>query len=306
MAYGDIKGSSAGKRISEAFDRARLMEELASEQDSNIEVGDFLSELATAIKFRMKMGQSQGDWIEEPERFLTDGLIFATEQAVASEVKLQVTVSIDGSTSMWMNKIMKHAGPALIAIDRIIRKAIQDLPVGSVHYAPFVFHENAHKLPAAYLNAYVGRANWASGEEADRTVWPNHPRQEQVDAAKAAGEVNGDSDGYFMLSGSETFIAPLFKKIQEWEQKEGDPSAVRLDIVLTDGVLESEADVAEATKIQEERNGKLRTVLLNFLPLDQWSNYQLPDRCSQFAVDADNVDTSIRQILNDAVADLFA
>ena len=305
MAYGDIKGSSAGKRVSEAFDRARLMEELASEQDSNIEVGDFLSELATAIKFRMKMGQSQGDWIEEPERYLTDGLIFATEQAVAAEVKLQVTVSIDGSTSMWMNKIMKHAGPALIAIDRIIRKAVQDLPVGSVHYAPFVFHQTAHKLPAAYLNAYVGRANWASGAEADRTVWPNVAREEQVEAAKKAGEVT-EADAWFALSGSETFIAPLFKAIKEWEEKEGDPSAVRLDIVLTDGVLESPEDVEEATKIQEERNGKLRTVLLNFLPLDQWSNYQLPDRCSQFAVDADNVDTSIRQILNDAVADLFA
>lgn len=307
MAHGDIKGSSAGKRLGIAFDRARLMEELASEQDSNIEVGDFLSDLQTAIKFRMRAGLAQGDWIEEPERFLTDGLVFGQEIASAGDVKLQITLSLDASTSMWMNKIMKHAGPAVLAFDRVIRKAIQDLPIGSVTYQPFIFHQTAHKIPAAYLNGYVGRAEWKSGEEASDAIWPNYPRQNQVDAAKEAGEIPATAQAHdFKLSGENTLIAPLFKAIQEWEQKDGDVNAVRLDIVLTDGVLEEEGDVEEATKIQEERNGRLRTVMLNFLKLDQWSNYQLPDRCAQFAVDADNLDSSIRTILQESVADLFA
>ncbi len=306
MAHGDIRGSAAGKRLAQAFDRARLMEELSSEQDSNIEVGDFLSELATAVKFRMKAGLADGDWIEEPERFLTDGLIFGREIASASNVKLQITLSLDTSTSMWMNKIMKSAGPAVLAFDRVIRKAIADLPVGSVTYQPFIFHGTAHKVPAAFLNSYVGRAEWKSGEESDRVIWPNAARREQIEAAVAAGELPAGTTSAFPLSGEFTNVAPLFKAIQDWEQIEGDPNAVRIDIVLTDGVLEEDGDVEQATAIQEQRNGRLRTVLLNFLPLDQWSNYQLPDRCAQFAVDADTLDRSIRDILQEAVADLFA
>ncbi len=97
----------------------------------------------------------------------------------------------------------------------------------------------------------------------------------------------------------------MFRAIQQWEQAHGDPNAVRLDLVLTDGVLEEADDVAEATAIQEERNGRLRTVLLNFLPLDQWSDYQLPDRCAQFPVNADNLDSSIRTIVQESIESLF-
>lgn len=305
MAYGDLKGKTAGKRLSVAFDRARLMEELAAEQDSNIEVGDFLSDLATAIKFRMKSGLAQGDWIEEPERFLTDGLVWGREEASASGVKLQITLSLDTSTSMWGNRIMKHAGPAVLAFDRIIRKASADLPVGSVLYAPFIFHGTAHQVPPQYLNAFVGRSQWADGSDAG-VVWPTYPHLDAFKAAKDAKALPADAkiDAY-KLSGEDTKIAPLFQAIKDWEEKDGDTNAVRLDIVLTDGFLEDPKDVEEATAIQEKRNGRLRTVLLNFLSLDQWSNYQLPDRCAQFPVEPQNLDKSVRDILNEAVADLF-
>jgi hypothetical protein len=317
MAFGDIKGKSAGTRLSQQFDRAKLEAELESEQASNIEVGDFLSELATAVRFRMKNGQSQGDWIDEPERMFTDGLIFATQQAVASEVKLQITLSLDTSTSMWMNRLMKHAGPAMLAFDRVIRKAIADLPQGSIAYQPFIFHGTARKVPAAFLNSYVGSARKASGEESDSTVWPQIPTQDQLDAAIKAGDLpEGTRRTNFDMSGPDTLIAPLFRAIQEWEKVEGDPNAVRLDIVITDGVFgdtetsveadDPDSDIDAATAVQEERNGRLRTVLLNFLKLDEWSNRQLPDRCAQFAVDADNLNTAIRDILQEAVADLFA
>lgn len=313
MASGDIKGKTAGKRAAQQFDMAKLALELSSEQDSNIEVGDFISEMATAIKFRMKTGQSQGDWIEEPERMFTDGLIFATQQAVASEVKLQVTLSLDVSTSMWNNRLMRIAGPAMIAFDRVIRKAIQDLPQGSVTYAPFIFHGKAYKVPAAYLNSYVGAGQRKDGSTTT-DIWPTMARSAQFEAAQANGELPANARlSDIELSGEDTRISALFKAIQEWEQKEGDPNAVRVDIVITDGVFGDEwndeevsDDVAEASAIQEQRNGKLRTVLLNFLKLEDWANAQIPDRCAQFAVDADNINTAIRDILNEAVADLFA
>lgn len=304
MASRDVKGVAAGKNLRKALDRARDEAEDESEQYSNIEVGDFLSELATAVRFRMKSGLSYGDWIEEPERSLTDGLIFGREEAVAADVKLQVTLSLDASTSMWVNDLMRHAGPTFLAIDRVIRKAMVDLPEGTVLYAPFVFHQNAYQIPASFLNNYVGRID--SKEE--RAVWPNTPTQEDIAAAIASGELSITTtreDWRSKLSGTETFIAPLFKAIADWEQKKGDPNALRLDIVITDGVLESVLDVEEATAVQEQRNGRLQTVLLNFLPLDQWDAYQLPDRCAQFPVTADSISTSIRSILQEAIEGLF-
>lgn len=307
MASSDVKGISASKTMSKAFDNAREAEEIASEQESNIVVGEFLSELATAIKFRMKIGQSQGDWIEEPERYYSDGLIFGQEEAVASQVKLQITVSLDASTSMWENRLMRHAGPAFIALDRIIRKSLQDMPAGTVHYAPFVFHKTAFQIPAAFLNLYVGRVDYKSREASEHeAVWSHYPRADVWNAARELGQISETARlTDYPMSGEDTNIAPLFEAIKKWEETEGDPSAVRLDIVITDGVLENLADVQRATEIQEERNGKLRTVFLNFLPINEWSQASLPERCSQFSVTPDGLDNSIRTVLNDAIADLL-
>lgn len=305
MAYSDSKGVKAGSRDLKAFENARELEEIASEQDSNIEVGDFLSDLATAVKFRMKLGQSQGDWIEEPERAFTDGLVFATEIATTADVKLQISLCLDASTSMWMNRLMKSAGPAFLAFDRIIRKAAQDLPQGSISYAPFIFHEKAYKIPASYLNSYVGRSVNKDGEDRNRDVWPTYVNREAFQKALDVGELPEGTDRFEMkMSGTDTLIAPLFRELQTWEQG-NDSNSVRIDIVLTDGVLENAADVAEATKIQEDRNGRLHTVLLNFLSLDQWSEFHVPDRCSQYAVTPESLDSSIRQILNDAISEMF-
>lgn len=305
MARGDVKGTNAGKRAGTMLSRAMDSLEDEAEQLSNLEVGDFISELSSAIRFRLKYGQGQGDWLEEPERMFTDGLMFATEEAVASNVKLQVTLSLDVSTSMWVNGIMGAAGSAFIALDRTIRKAMESLPEGSLTYAPFVFHGKAFTIPASFLSAYVGRGEKADGEEAS-LVWKTWPSGAMMNRAKELGQLplTANIDD-FPLSGEETAIAPLFKAIQAWEKESGDVNAVRLDIVITDGVLETEGDVEAATQVQEERNGKLRSVLLNFMPLDQWENYQLPDRCAQFQVTKDDLDRSIRDIMSEAVASLF-
>jgi hypothetical protein len=145
MSKSDQAGDKkrARQSLAEAFHRGNKMQAQESDETANIEVGDFLSELVTAIRFRMKTGLTEGDWIEDPERYFTDGRVFAEEEAVSSEVKLQITVSLDASTSMWSSgNIMRYAGPTFITLDRIIRKACLDLPEGSVHYAPFIFHSS--------------------------------------------------------------------------------------------------------------------------------------------------------------------
>lgn len=337
MAQGDKyrKGGGAGKKLVSAMKRASANEELASEQSSNIQVGEFVSELATAIKLRMKLGLTDGDWLEEPERYYTDGMCFAQEEATSSSVKLQLTLSLDASTSMWQNNIMRVAGPTFMAIDRIIRKGIEDLPEGAVHYAPFIFHEKAFEIPASLISNYVGRVDWEKGKDGEEkkgsrfeTVFINWASKETWEAAIRNGEIPaGTPHGEYKevvvedyigrksmrrkyvptlpLSAQDTRLAPLFKAIQDWEERESDSNAVRLDIVITDGVFERQDDIERATRIQEDRNGRLRTVMLNFLPMREWSNAQMPGRCSQYAVTPENLDMSIRTILTETISDLF-
>jgi hypothetical protein len=107
------------------------------------------------------------------------------------------------------------------------------------------------------------------------------------------------------LSGADTSIAPLFQAIKNWEEAEGDTDAVRLDIVITDGVFDQPEDVALASRLQEDRNGKLHTVLLNFLPEKEWSKYTLPERCSMYAVKPESLSNSIRTILTETINSLF-
>jgi hypothetical protein len=376
MAQGDRRGKTVGTRKSKAFAVARNVEKELSNRSANIVVGEFLSELQSAIRFRMKMGQMEGDWVEEPERFYTDAAVFATEETVASQVRLQITVSLDASSSMWNNDIMGVAGPTFAALDSIIRASLRELPEGTVHYAPFIFHEQALKIPQSWIGAYTARVQYegvdhlseadvlwgvaketdeekklrekraaqkdrkAEGEEPEDTgevVMPGLPSPAEWRLAIERGEIPANASlgeyklapfkvrrwneklkkdtvytiekrrlvSEWRLSGADTSIAPLFQAIKNWEEAEGDTDAVRLDIVITDGVFDQPEDVALASRLQEDRNGKLHTVLLNFLPEKEWSKYTLPERCSMYAVKPESLSNSIRTILTETINSLF-
>lgn len=193
---------------------------------------------------------------------------------------------------------MALAGPAFIAIDRMVRKALADLPDGTVKYSAFIFHDRAVRLPEAFVTSYVN--------EVDGTILiPSTPTIEQWREASSKGQIPSDARiADYPLSGAGTRIAPLFKVIKTWEETEGNPDGIRLDIVITDGDL-SASDVERASRTQIERNGRLRTVLLNFLPFEKWKETSTPDRCSQYAVTPDNLSNRIRDILSEAVQELL-
>ena len=106
-------------------------------------------------------------------------------------------------------------------------------------------------------------------------------------------------DGIF--TGTDTWFAPLFKMIEDWEVKDSDAGAVRLDIVITDAVFEHKTDIRECDTIQERRNGNLQTVILNFMPEKDWVNSTLPKRCFMLKVDAGNVAGILRNVLTEFV-----
>lgn len=301
MAKSDKKGKkgTVGKATVAKWREASAKAEVQQDQTANIEVGDFISELATAVRYRASHSLHEGDWLEEPERAFTDGRAFAQEVAVAAEARLQVTLSLDASSSMWGNLIMGSAGMAMVAMDRMIRKALADLPEGTVRYAPFIFHSTAHRSPAAYLRSYTARL--VKNQKGNfTTLMPTTPSAEQLEEAK-------EQEGFcpwFRMYDADTKVAPLFEAIKEWEE-DGDPDAVRLDIVITDGVFDDADDVARASRIQEERNGRLITVMLNFLDPSEWSTANLPDRCVQYAVNARNLNSRLRDTIAEAIEQLM-
>lgn len=276
MAQNDRKGGSVrtmGKREWKKVQEKQGEIAAGIDRGVNIEVGDFVSELTTAIRHRERVGLTEGDWIEEPERLFTDNRIFGEEERIASQVKLQVTVSLDSSYSMWKNNIMAKAGRATIALDKYLRKAQEELPEGSLNYACFAWAlgrwgKDAYKINQHYLKSYEGTLSVAGS------------------------------------AGSDTRISPLFEAIERWENTNSDPSAYRLDIVITDGVLEHESDVEEATRVQERRNGRLTTVLLNFLPRQEWNRYHLPDRCYQYPVTPQTITTTLRSVIMESIREL--
>jgi hypothetical protein len=285
-----------------AFQEAGKVRSEAGEALANIEVGDFVSELATAIRYRMRVGYSDGDWIAEPERLYTDGMVFGREESVASGVRLQITVTLDTSRSMWSGGLMHLAAPTFYALDRVIRKAMEDLPQDSIHYAPFIFHEKAIQIPASFLKLFVKHRKGEDGSFTF-TAYPDLPALQEANLAGELDRTKTWKD--YALSGRNTLLAPLFKAIKDWEETKGDPQALRLDIVITDGKVEDPKDIEKATRLQEDRGGRVRTVFLNFLERNQWTDVSLPDRCSQFAVTAENLDMSIRSIMQEAISELF-
>lgn len=316
MGASDRGGSKkvGGKKAHEAVVEARQNAELESDWQSNLQINDFLSDLALSLRYKDRIGVDQGDWIEEPARAYSDGNIFGEEVRTISEGKLQITVTLDGSNSMWNQGMMEFAGPTFQALDEMIRKAQAAMPEGVISYAPFLFHETAYRLPEAFRKYFqVTKDTYKyKGETLSRKFkCPDVASLSAFEEAVAAGDLppmpvlgSYESGRYlrkYKLSGEDTLVAPLFKAISEWEA-DNDHNATRLDIIITDGMFENKYDVEEASHIQEQRNGKLSTVLLNFLPVHSWHKALLPERCIQYPVTIKNLNNSIRSIIEETIS----
>ena len=102
--------------------------------------------------------------------------------------------------------------------------------------------------------------------------------------------------------GEDTWYSALLSRIEKWETKNSEPGAVRLDLVITDGVFEHAKDLTECNRIQERRDGSLQTVFLNFLSMDEWSDTKLPRHCVQYLANVDNIAGLSRTVLHEFVS----
>lgn len=357
MAKGDrVTGTHRGlsneqrKGIDTALFEEMKKVAISKTEQATVVVGDFLAELMLAFSYREKTERDEGDWISDPTAVFTDGKVFSTEERTMTSGRFQLTLSLDCSESMYNANLMGKAGPTFIALDKMIRMAMQDLPEGTLVYQPFIFHDRAFAIPEDFIPLYqqhsVQTRNKPKKGETIGTVreggttWrmstPHMPPKEVFEAALAAGHLpehltvfkskaqhkgattasklksvefyesaltNGHEASAYFLRALDTYITPLFKAIQRWEQ-DNDPDAVRLDLVITDGHLEP-LDVEQASVVQNERGGRTRTIFLNFLSRDKWSEEHLPEGCYQYETHTYNLTNTVRNAIEESIRDLL-
>ena len=258
---------------------------LAVHEIVEITAGTLSSELNQVFISTDKVGDD-GDWIEEMVDTYQDGSGFGYEADKATGIKLQITLSLDLSNSMYYNGVHKAAAAAYRDLGMSL-KALKTAYPEDLYIAFFTFSDNAWEGPGKRVVRFEVPV---PSEETYFQPFTDY-RPSVIDRWYKEGE----------FEGTDTWMAPLFEKMEEWEKKESDPGAVKLDIVITDAVLEHKKDLRESDIIQERRDGSLQTVFLNFLSAEEAINSSLPKRCYQVHVDKDNVAGTLRNVISEFV-----
>lgn len=255
-------------------------------------VGLFESELNSTFVPVNKFGD-QGDYIDDVVEVYQGGSGWGYEDKKAVGTKLQVTISLDLSNSMYYNKIHQVAAHTFRDI-AIVLENMRALYPYDLYTAYFTFSDDGWSWDN---NGKYGRE--VMGYNNNRPV-----EGETFGDFKdiVPSKVNKWIDSKGIFKGTDTWIAPLFEAIEGWEVDNSDPGCMRLDIIITDAVLEHPKDIRDADVIQERRDGSLQSIFLNFMPEEDWLNSTLPRRCFEVGVNADNVSGILRNILSEFLA----
>lgn len=263
------------QRQQEVLERTqqRDLKRLELSSDARLMAGSIQTEFATAIGWRERYSQAEGDWLDDPVAALTTGYGFGEEIRTSRGIRLQVHLCLDCSNSMVHNRLASVAQDAMRDMYLGMRMASQQLPDNSLT-----------------VNVWT----WAHGDDgkATRHITTKDNLNRTVDNPM------GPLEGWWTeFDGEDTWISPLLERLEKWENAHGDPGACRLDIIITDGVLEHVTDARKGDEIQERRDGSLQTVVLNFLPMEDWSDSRVPKRCVQYPATPDNLSALMRSVL---------
>lgn len=248
-------------------------ERLQLSAEGRLMAGSLQTEFATAIGWRERYGQSEGDWLDDPVEALISGYGFAEEVRTSRGIKMQVNLCLDCSNSMVHNNLASIAQDTIRNMYVGLKMASDQLPAGSL-----------------VVNVW----SWARYDTGKGVEHVTHAKAIENATDNPMGPL-GKWWAYF--DGEDTYIAPLLEKLEAWENKHGDPGAYRLDIIITDGVLEHPMDAREGDRIQERRDGTLQSVILNFLPVEDWTDSRVPKRCVQYPATPDNLISLMRGVL---------
>jgi hypothetical protein len=243
--------------------------------DVNLMAGYLTTEVATAVKRHERYDLYDGEWLEDPVDAMTINKGFAEEYNKPHGVRMMVNLCLDSSNSMRHNNLATVSLQTLKQMWVMLRLVERDLPAGMLQ-----------------TNVWF----WARYEDG-KGAYQRLDAHDPVDTMERGIEVLSSAS----FNGEDTWIAPLFKRIEAWENDSDAQSYHRLDIVITDGVLEHPTDIREASEVQMRRNGSLQTDMFNFLPSEEWGDFPVPKRCVQYEANPDNLLPLMRQVFGDWV-----
>lgn len=261
---------------------------------SDLTIGQLSTELGQVFVYNDKEGQ-EGDYIEDVvEAFVGNtGGGFGYEERKAVGVKIQITVSLDLSNSMMYNAVHYQAANSFRDLCHSL-KMLKAMYADDLFIQFFTFCEDS----------------WEGyGKRAESLKYSSDVDPSDTDDKKFFGALERFKPSivktwehtYGEFQGHDSWLSPLFTEIESWERENSDPGAMKLDLIITDGVFEHAKDIRESDAIQERRNGVLNTVLLNFLKESEWLQSTLPKRTYQMHVDVDNIDGILRQVIAEFV-----
>lgn len=278
-------------------EQIKRTEELVDTIDKDVDlvVGALRSDFDTAFAPEDVYYQNDGDWLDDVTTAYTSGYGFGLETKQASGTKLQITISLDLSNSMANNKVDDAAAKlfrdAYLALEQLRQEHIDDMYV-----AAFEFSYNGE-----YKNEY-GDIKYGEGRGAkclSRRSWDD---KEIVPVGTFLGAVEDYKHfSRYHFSGEDTWFYTLFEAIEKWENAHSDPGAYKLDLIITDAVIEHPSDLRRSDVVQERRDGSLQTVLLNLMPEREWVSSSLPKRCVQYPANKDNIAGLLRNVVAEFV-----
>ncbi len=255
------------------------LEELSLKQAESVRLTGFLhSEIAQAIAVREKVDLPEGDWLDDPVAAVQGKPGFAEEYNVKQGIRLHINLCLDCSNSMIYNRTARVAVAATYTLYAMLDNVRERLPEGTLDVSVWQF---AKYKEGTGVTCMTNRDYYNDNKLLTK-------QQRTIEAISKVG-----------MDGEDTYIAPLFRSLYNWEQGAGWTGEARLDIILTDGVLEHKKDRKEASDWQLKRDGGLSTVLLNFLPMKEWAEVYLPDHCFQYEASVDNVFTLMTKVLGE-------
>lgn len=246
--------------------------------DSRLMTGFVQTEIAQAVAYRERHDLYEGDWLDDPVAASLGQGGYGEEVRKSVGIRLQINICLDCSNSMYYN-------------------GLSEIAVETVRTMYMALDQASIQLPQGSLTVHVWK--WAEGKDGKGVTWVTNSRKHTRED-NPLGHMEYLPGNYLSAwSGEDTWIYPLLDRLDQWENTHGDPGAYRLDIVISDGMLEHRTDASKGDVIQDRRDGNLQTVVLNFLPMEEWGEYRVPNRCVQYPATPENLLGLMRQVLGD-------
>jgi hypothetical protein len=208
--------------------------------------------LYSATRLRERTDLDEGDLLDDPVGLLTDGGGWGEEAKGRLEVRKHVSVAIDNSGSTHMPETGYCSGAMeRIATDvmRMLFEAASTYP--ALSYDGFSFNRVAIQHTGRY------------GQDYREGLVRDYFAQIIVDDPLKRDAV-------------QTNLAPLIEAMHKNEEALGLIGQPRLDLILTDGEFESEADAEAAAEWQRKRGPGVTTYVLNLCPGEGLDTVDLP------------------------------